>query len=109
MTEVTLHFKKGWNHNKPNRWYIFGDTDFTSGFYNIFNFNYGNEPLITYHKHSWEANQIIRALKAQNINACMTTRDSDAVCAYRLFVYNRSHADDAAFIIKASDGVTIDI
>ena len=102
---MKLYFKKGYNKDKPKRWYIFAQTPplYKYGFGNIFN---AGLPLITFESCASSSLKISLAGKGIHISCdkkLLSWQNKEH------FVYFRCHADEAEFILKYSDGIEIDI
>lgn len=100
---MKIYFKKGWNKDKPKRWYVFsGDC------VNIFN-NNDIEPTYFNSSHSsWVFASELRKMgfypsKDTSVDPFKYSRNA----SHRLYLYFKNHADEAEFILKSSEGFEI--
>jgi hypothetical protein len=103
---MKLYFKKDYNPDKPKRWYVFpvdgsGDPEF--GRSDLFYFN-PSEPIIfksqTYaYVHIRNKIGLVLGSKS-HICSCPS---KEYYAWYNMFLYFRSHADEAEFLMKISN------
>jgi len=104
---MKIHFKKGYNKKKPKRWYVFGDKKnsyyYCAGMQNINNLE--NSPICFSQYYGCSSFKIY-VLK--NYGISLSKDQKYAYDQSRLYVYFRCRADEAAFILKYSNGIEID-
>ena len=112
---MRIHFKKGYNKDKPNRWYIFGSctsqqwNSLSTGIYNISIEGY----MSSYPEHHLTFGDWFNChkVRAKLLELGIKTHELQRWTSdpRELFVYFRCHADEAEFMLKFSDGVEIEL
>ena len=101
---MKLTFKKGWNKDKPKRWYLFADQGKKMWPIGMHGFD-PDKPLVL------EANYAVwdleRKLKEYNIHFCREREYEYLTWPKYLYVYYKCYADEAEFIVKMSGGIEI--
>jgi len=112
---MKIYFKKGYNKDKPKRWYIYGIYTHKELTNNLYDYQYkhiydiGTEstpPDRPIHVDRSICYTFKKKLSDLGLKICEDKKWVDDPAKY--FVYFRSHADEAEFILRFSNGAEIE-